>query len=133
MGRTSKQTAKSSNKSTGKGTKKVTTAKRKKKVKKDAYLQAIIVIIFSIVLAVLVYGQTGTFGRGLSTMLGGLIGWIKYAVPIGSFIVGIVLTKESKELVMPKIIQFIIIILCICGTFSLFQLSSRELSINVEF
>ena len=133
MGKTRKTPVKSSSKTTGKKAKSTKATNRKKKIKQDAYLQAIIVIIFSIVLAILVYGQTGTFGRGLSTMLGGLIGWIKYAVPIGAFIVGIVLTKESKELVMPKIIQFLVIILCICGTLGLFQLSSRELSINDDF
>lgn len=119
----------------GKTKKKVTKSagKRKKKVKQDAYVQAIVVMIISILLAVLIYGQTGTFGRGLSTMLGGLMGWIKYIVPIGAFIVGMVLTKESKELVVPKMIQFAIIILCICGIMSLSQLSGRELSINDEF
>lgn len=107
--------------------------KKKKKIKKDAYVQAIVVIIFSLVLAVLIYGQTGTLGQGLSKTLGGLMGWIKYLVPIGTFIVGIVLTKESKELVMPKLIQFLVIILCICGTMSLVQISKRELNTTQDF
>ena len=114
--------------STGKNT-----GKKKKKIKKDAYVQAIVVIIFSLLLAVLIYGQTGTLGRGLSKALGGLIGWIKYLVPIGTFIVGIVLTKEAKELVIPKIIQFLVIILCICGTMSLVQISKKELNTTQDF
>lgn len=109
------------------------TGKRKKKVKHDAYLQAIVIIIFSIVFAILIYGQTGSFGRGLSNVLGGLMGWIKYIVPVGTFIVGIILTKEQKEFVMPKIIQYVVIILCVCGFMSLIQLSTGELSVNGEF
>lgn len=115
------------------GKAKKSTGKRKKKVKQDAYIHAIVVIIFSILFAVLIYGKTGAFGRGLSMMLGGLMGWIKYLIPIGTFIVGIVLTKEKKEFVIPKIIQFLVIILCICGIMSLIQLSSKDLSINDEF
>lgn len=110
-----------------------TTGKRKKKVKKDAYVQAIIVIIFSLVLAVLIYGRTGTFGEGLSKVLGGLVGWIKFIVPIGIFIVGIVLTKEQKEFVIPKLIQFLIIVLAICGTMSLGQISNEALNANEDF
>lgn len=61
------------------------------------------------------------------------MGWIKYIVPIGAFIVGIVLTRESKEFVMPKMIQFFVIILCICALMSSFQISSKELNINDTF
>lgn len=109
------------------------TGKKKKKVKKDAYVQAIIVIIFSLVLAVLIYGKTGTLGVGLSKVLGGLVGWIKYIIPVGVFIVGIVLTKEQKELVIPKLVQFSIIILAICGTMSLGQISKDVINSNADF
>lgn len=109
------------------------TGKRKKKAKKDAYVQAIVVIIFSLLLAVLIYGQTGAIGKGLSKTLGGLMGWIKYLVPIGTFIVGIVLTKEQKEFVVPKLVQFMVIILCICGVMSLIQISNKDLDISDDF
>ncbi len=54
-------------------------------------------------------------------------------MPIGIFGVGIILVKEDKELVAPKIVQFSIIILCICGLMSLIQLSNDELNIDDEF
>lgn len=109
-----------------------TTGKRKKK-KQDAYVQAIIVMIFSILLAVLIYGKTGTFGKGLSLMLGGLMGWIKYIVPVGAFVVGIVLTRESKEFVVPKLIQFLVIILCVSALMSCFQISGNHLNVSDDF
>lgn len=120
MGRTTAKTKKS-------------TGKRKKKVKQDAYVQAIIIIIISLVLAVLIYGRTGTLGKGLSMVLGGLMGWIKYLVPIGAFVVGIILTKEDKRFVMPKIIQYGVIILCICGIMGLLQISNHHISISGDF
>lgn len=42
------------------GKAKRSTGKKKKKAKQDAYLQAIVIIIISLLLAVLIYGQTGT-------------------------------------------------------------------------
>ena len=120
MGRTTAKTKKS-------------TGKRKKKVKQDAYVQAIIIIIISLALAVLIYGKTGTLGKGLSMVLGGLMGWIKYLVPIGAFVVGIILTKEDKKFVMPKMVQYGVIILCICGIMGLLQISNHHISISGEF
>lgn len=110
-----------------------TSGKRKKKAKQDAYVQAIIIMILSILFAVLIYGKTGTFGRGLSSMLGGLMGWIKFIVPIGFFVVGIVLVKEPKHLVIPKVVQFTVILLCVSGFMSLLQISSGEISVNDDF
>ncbi len=106
------------------GKAKKNTGKRKKKAKQDAYVQAVVFIILSILLAVLIYAQTGPIGRGLSVVLGGLIGWIKYIIPVGTFMVGITLTRNSKKDVVPKITQYLIIILCICGIISLSQISN---------
>lgn len=66
-------------------------------------------------------------------MLGGLMGWIKYLVPVGTFAVGIILTKEQREFVMPKVIQYLVIVLCVCGLMGLIQLSNRQLNINDDF
>ncbi len=61
------------------------------------------------------------------------MGWIKYLVPVGTFVVGIILTKEQKQFVMPKIIQYLVIVLCICGLMGLVQISNRHLNINDDF
>ena len=108
---------------------------KKKKTKQDAYIHAIIIMIFSILLAVLIYIQSGYIGEHLSPMLGGIMGWIKYLVPIGAFIVGITLIKERKEFVMPKILQYFVIILCVCAFMTSLQLSGENkiLDINDDF
>ena len=105
---------------------------RKKKTKQDAYIHAIVVMIFSVLLAVLIYVQSGYIGEHLSPMLGGLMGWIKYLVPIGTFLIGITLIKEEKEFVFPKIMQYAIIILCICAFITSMQLSSKNKVLNVD-
>ncbi len=109
--------------------------KRKKGKKQDAYVHAIVIMIVSILLAVLIYIQSGYIGEHLSPMLGGIMGWIKYLVPIGAFIIGITLIKEEKEFVMPKIIQYFVIILCVCAFMTSLQLSgeNKVLDINEEF
>ncbi len=108
---------------------------RKKKSRQDAYIHAIVIMIISLLLAVLIYIQSGYIGEHLSPMLGGIMGWIKYLVPIGTFIIGITLIKEEREFVMPKIVQFLIIILCVCAFMTSLQLSgdNKVLNINSDF
>ncbi len=108
---------------------------KKRKKKQDAYVHAIVIMIISILLAVLIYMQSGYIGRQISPMLGGLMGWIKYLVPIGTFIIGISLIKEEKEFVMPKMIQYLVIILCVCAFMTSMQFSgdNKLLNINDEF
>ncbi len=104
---------------------------KSKKAKQEAYIHAIVIMIFSILLAVLIYINSGYIGEKLSPMLGGTMGWIKYFVPIGTFLIGITLIKENKEFVMPKIIQFGVIILCVCAFISATQLTGENKSLNI--
>lgn len=107
----------------------------KKKKKQDAYIHAIIIMIVSVLLAVLIYIQSGYIGEHLSPMLGGIMGWIKYILPIGAFIIGITLIKEEREFVMPKVTQYVIIILCVCAFMTSMQLTGENpvLDINDNF
>ncbi|MCI9365356.1 MAG: hypothetical protein HFJ54_01730 [Clostridia bacterium] len=108
---------------------------KKKKSKQDAYIHAITVMILSALLAVFIYIKSGYIGEHLSPMLGGIMGWIKYLVPLGTFLIGISLVKEKKEFVAPKITQYAIIILCICAFMSLMQMSgdNKKIDVNDEF
>ena len=105
----------------------------KKKAKQNAYVHAIVIMIFSILLGVLIYIKSGYIGEHLSPTLGGLIGWIKYLVPIGTFFIGISLIKNKKEYVMPKILQYSVIILCLCAFMTSIQLTNKQLNINNDF
>ena len=63
--------------------------KKKKKQNNTQDISLILVIIFSILLTVLIYTQSGTVGIALSDFFGGMLGFLKYILPIGAFIVAI--------------------------------------------
>ena len=113
--------------------KKRTNTAAKRKMQQDAYVHAIIIMIFSVLLAALIYIRSGYIGEHLSPTLGGLIGWIKYLVPIGTFLIGVSLVKNKKEYVMPKVLQYVVIILCLCAFVTSIQLSNKQLNINKDF
>ena len=46
-------------------------------------------IITSLLLCVLIYAQSGWIGEHLSPVLGGIMGWIKYIIPIGTLAMAI--------------------------------------------
>ena len=75
--------------------------KKTKPIAKPANISAdikiVIVIIFSILLAVLIYTESGYIGETLSPMLGGICGLMKYIVPIGTFGVAIYLACDDKK------------------------------------
>lgn len=114
-------------------TTKKATAKRSsssKKRKIDRNLQFFMITIVSILLAILIYVKSGYIGKSLSPMLGGLMGIIKYIVPIGTFIIGVTILKEDKDYLKAKLIQYAVVIMCICSIMTIIQISSQELNIN---
>ena len=66
-------------------------AKRKKKKEQEmkATIWVVCLIVISILLAVLIYSESGYIGKTLSPILGGIMGFIKYILPIGIFVVAI--------------------------------------------
>ena len=66
-------------------------------------MQVVALIIASILLGVLIYTKAGYIGETLSPVLGGIMGWIKYIIPAGTFAVAIFLAcDEDKESFMKK-------------------------------
>ena len=62
-------------------------------------------IILSILLAVLVYGKSGVIGVKLNEILGGMMGLIKYVLPIGIFAVAIKIACDDDEYLSSKLAQ----------------------------
>ena len=80
-------------------------AKRKKSKKRDTGkdLQVVILIVISVLLALAIYVKSGYMGETLSPMLGGLVGWIKYIIPIATFMVAIsMVSEENRENITKK-------------------------------
>ena len=66
-------------------------------------------------------------------MLGGIIGWIKYVIPIGMFLITIHMVSKDKEYLVSKLIQYVVLLMCITSTITIFQISKRNLNVNDDF
>lgn len=112
-------------------------AKRKyQKRKKDNSLdiKVIGIIIASVLLAILIYANSGTLGSKLSELLGGMMGWIKYILPIGTFAIAIKIACNEKEdeYITNKLMQYAILLICISIVMSIYQISQGKLEISGE-
>ena len=65
--------------------------RKKQKKQKQVSLEVEVVglIVISVLLAVLIYMKSGFIGEHLSPFLGGIMGYIKYFLPVGVFILAI--------------------------------------------
>lgn len=112
--------------------------KRKKKAPvKSTSLSPEMIIIFmmliAILLGVLIYTNAGQIGAFISPLLGGLVGVIKYVIPIGIFVTALSLMKEDSDFVTTKVTQFLIFIVCITVIMHIYQFSKLNLSSNITF
>ena len=87
----------------------------------------------SILLFILIYGEKGVVGEILSPALGGIIGFIKYLIPIGFMGLTICTAKDDKGYVTSKIIQFAVLISCVAATMSIYQISKGVINADLEF
>ena len=103
--------------------------KNRKKKASGIDLTIVGLIILSILLAVLIYGKSGIIGIKLNEILGGMIGIIKYILPIGIFAVSIKVACEDKEYLTSKLMQYAIFLISIAVLISVCQINAKELLI----
>ena len=113
-------------------------AKRGKKSKKKQSnvgidLAVVSMIIISILLVVLIYANSGNVGKVLSPMLGGIMGWIKYILPIGTFTIAIAIACDRKNYLSSKLIQYAVFLTCISSIMCIYQISNGNISLDQEF
>ena len=106
--------------------------KKKKKTASKLDVTVIALIAASILLAVLIYTKSGVIGSKLNEILGGMLGIVQYVLPIGIFALAIKLACDGNEEITSKMIKYIIAIISISVMFSVFQVSSGELSYTKE-
>ncbi len=105
--------------------------KRKKKSNKiDINLAVVILVLLSILLMILIYTKSGSIGEKLSPMLGGIMGFIKYIIPIGTLMIAIYMTHNDREYMTHKLIQYGIFLVCIATMLSIFQ---GNIDVNKDF
>ncbi len=107
--------------------------RRTKKNKVDVNVAVVFMILISILLAILIYTKSGYIGEHLSPILGGIMGVIKYIIPVGTFLIAIYMTTEDKEYLVSKLIQYAIFLVCIATMLSVFQFSNGNLNVSNQF
>ena len=90
-------------------------------------------MVVSVLLAVLIYTKAGWIGEHLSPMLGGILGWMKYIVPIGTIAISIYIAIEEKERLTGKLIHYGIFLICIATIMTIFQMSKGNITEKAEF
>ena len=106
-------------------------SRRKKEKKVSLDVAVVSMIIMSILLAVLIYMKSGFIGEHLSPALGGIMGYIKYIVPIGIFAIAIYIAcNKEKDVLNKKLMQYTIFLICISIILSVFQISAGHINIS---
>ena len=107
--------------------KKKSTSYNKKRTNKnkDVNLTVVGTIIFSILLAVLLYTNSGTLGQKLNEVLGGLMGILRYVLPVGSFALAIKIAciDEQEDYITRRLVQYSILLICIAIIMSVYEIS----------
>ena len=105
--------------------KRKTTQKRQVRQTRRINNETAIVILFvaGILSGVLIYFKSGVIGKSLSDFLGGVFGIVKYIVPVGIIGVAISLIKNKKDYVVSKLIQYGIILCCVCTVLSIYEVA----------
>lgn len=106
--------------------------RKKQEPKVSIDIAVVVMIITSILLAVLIYTQSGFLGEHLSPALGGVMGFIKYIIPIGTFAIAIYLAYDKKDYLYKKLIQYTIFLICIAIMLSVFQISAGNINIGKD-
>ncbi len=114
--------------------KKKTKRRFKKSTKKSNLDLSIIgIIVFSILLAILLYTNSGTLGKKLNEVLGGMMGILRYILPVGAFAIAIKKACENeREYITQKFVQYAILIICIAIVMSVYQISKGTLDITKD-
>ena len=106
---------------------------KKKQIKLNSDIKVILLILVGIVLAILIYGNSGYMGNFLNEILGGIMGIFKYIVPIVPFVAAIYMFSKYKNELLAKIIPTSIILLCCSATMTLYQILNNVLEYNIQF
>ena len=86
-------------------------------------------IILSILLCALIYGKSGIVGIELNEILGGMMGIIKYVLPIGIFAIAIKIACADNQYITSKLVQYAILLISISVLISVYQINIGELTI----
>lgn len=98
------------------------------KVNDNANFRILVLIVLAIVLGIIIYMRQGYLGQTLSPALGGLVGYIKYFIPIGLIVLSIIIAHDkSKKYFSSKLIMFIIVLILVDCVLACYQFSKGHM------
>ena len=92
----------------------------------------VILMVVAVLLGVLIYTKSGVIGIKLSEILGGIMGVIRYVLPLGIFAIAIKIACDDRDMLKSKMLQYTVFLISIMVLMSTFQISSGELTANKE-
>ena len=110
-----------------------TNKKRRKTTKKTVSnidLAVVALIVISILLGVLIYAKSGVIGVKLNEILGGMMGIIKYVLPIGIFAMAIKMAIDDDEYLSSKLAQCAILLISFAVLMCVYQVNVGNLTID---
>ena len=113
--------------------KRKTNKKRRKTTKKTVSnidLAVVALIVVSILLGVLIYAKSGVIGVKLNEILGGMMGIIKYVLPIGIFAMAIKMAIDDDEYLSSKLAQCAILLISFAVLMCVYQVNIGNLTID---
>ena len=93
----------------------------------------IIMFIATILSFVLIYAENGLIGEVIGPVLGGIMGTIKYVIPVGLLILTVLMAKDDKNYILSKLVQYAVLLACVAGTLSIYQISKGVLDASLKF
>lgn len=109
-----------------------TKSTKNKKSSSNVNIAAIVTVLLSIVVAGLVYTRSGYIGEQLSDVLGGMMGWLKYVLPVGSFVVAIKVSGNQTQSLSTKLLQYALLLICISVVASSHEFGNSSLNANED-
>ncbi len=108
--------------------------KKKQEETKKLNVTVTVLLVISVLSAVLIYTKQGKVGQTLAPVLGGVLGYIKYLLPIGLGAIAIYIAHEKDtKYYSKKLLMFLIILALIDCVFSCSQISKGEIDISSDF
>ena len=103
----------------------------KRRSKNNLNISVIGTIIFSVLLAALLYTNSGEIGQKLNEILGGLIGVLRFILPIGTFAIAIKIASEHEEdYITGKLLQYVVLLICLAIIFSVYEISEGSIEVS---
>ena len=104
--------------------------KTTKKTASNVDLAVVELIVISILLGVLIYAKSGVIGVKLNEILGGMMGIIKYVLPIGIFAMAIKMAINDDEYLSSKLAQCAILLISFAVLMCVYQVNVGNLTID---